>query len=46
MGSNAVITRQQKGLMHEMEKLLVMRFDDEIQKQIMTRTVFFFFSFF
>ncbi|XP_045141989.1 activating transcription factor 7-interacting protein 2 [Echinops telfairi] len=33
-GMNAVITRQRKGLIHEMEKLLILWIEDQIQKRI------------
>ncbi|XP_059580411.1 tigger transposable element-derived protein 1-like [Alligator mississippiensis] len=33
-GFKAIITRQWKGLIHEMEKLLVIWFDDQIQKRM------------
>lgn len=33
-GFKAIITRQRKGLIHEMEKLLVIWFDDQIQKKM------------
>lgn len=33
-GFKAIITRQRKGLIHEMEKLLVLWFDDQIQKSM------------
>lgn len=32
-GFKAMITRQRKGLIHVMEKLLAMRFEDLIQKE-------------
>lgn len=31
-GYNVLITRQRKGVMHEMEKLLAIWFDDQISK--------------
>ncbi|XP_018419693.1 PREDICTED: tigger transposable element-derived protein 1-like [Nanorana parkeri] len=33
-GFKAIITRQRKGLIHDMEKLLVIWFDDQIQKRM------------
>ncbi|KYO26331.1 hypothetical protein Y1Q_0005051 [Alligator mississippiensis] len=33
-GFKAIITRQRKGLIHEMEKLLAIWFDDQIQKRM------------
>ncbi|XP_006025615.1 tigger transposable element-derived protein 1-like [Alligator sinensis] len=34
-GFKAIITRQRKGLIHEMEKLLAIWFDDQIQKRML-----------
>ena len=34
-GFKAIITRQRKGLIHEMEKLLAIWFDDQIHKKIL-----------
>ncbi|XP_075070462.1 putative CENPB DNA-binding domain-containing protein 1 [Mixophyes fleayi] len=33
-GFKAIITRQRKGLIHEMEKLLAIWFDDQLQKRM------------